>query len=467
MKNYAIVGSGYAGLSVLFRLLELPDQEISAITLFDTPETLAVGHAFGDDVCTNLLNRPVKTMYFREAGDFGSWLKQYQTHLQHSDDQFVPRTYFGQFLRYQLILCKQRSRQRGIILRFVPKMVVDLTLQAGGVRIYTQSGENALFSRCFLCTGTTQQRDPYGVALHAGYFESAWPIRNLRILPGESVGIIGSRLSAHDVAIALAPHCRKLYFISRQGLLPRRIAGYHNVLPQRFTPRNIDRLYFVSGNIAFHQLFRLLRLEFAAQRCSLSDFLRNAQPSITAMSILLALNISVSHAWRRLSLTQRARFIARWQSRWQQLRVPIAIPNALRVEQLFSTGKLDHLHGDISITPNPDGFTLSVSGVQGPRVNKLINASGISACPYHYPLIGRLISRGIGVPHPFGGIRICPETLSVISVNNTIVPNVKCIGQMTVGEFFTVGNIDILHEQAKLAVVSRWNDTPHAADLGY
>lgn len=69
------------------------------------------------------------------------------------------------------------------------------------------------------------------------------------------------------------------------------------------------------------------------------------------MSILLALNNTVSYAWRKLSEHQRQHFILRWQPRWQQLRIPIASPNAEKIAALFRSGKLEHLHGDIAITP--------------------------------------------------------------------------------------------------------------------
>ncbi|OMQ23839.1 hypothetical protein BMI79_10110 [Serratia oryzae] len=59
---------------------------------------------------------------------------------------------------------------------------------------------------------------------------------------------------------------------------------------------------------------------------------------------------------------------------------------------------------------------------------------------------------------PFGSIKVCPDSLCLLNAEDIVVPGIKCIGQLTVGEYYAVGNIDVLHSQAKLAVESRWHD---------
>ncbi|MDX7989235.1 hypothetical protein FE392_18295 [Xenorhabdus sp. 12] len=465
MRSYAIIGTGYAGISVLARLLELPESEIASITLFDIPEKLAVGTAFAEDVSTNLLNRPVNTMYFREQGDFGAWLEENTSDTPVAHDAFVPRARFGQFLCYQLHRCQQLAAQRGISLRIVPQRVVDLVPLAQQFRIVTEDGASAFYSRCFLCLGTATCHDPYGLKNQAGYYDTVWPINRLKIDDTDSVAIIGSRLSAHDAAIAIAPRCQKIYFISRKGALPRQVSGYHKITPQMFTQVEIKRLFAIHGKITVAQLFRLLRREFSAHNCSLSQFIQNTDPGVTAMSILMALNNNVSYAWQHLGEQQRQYFTQRWQARWQQLRIPIASPNAQKITALFASGQLEHLHGNIIIKPLAKGFEISVPSGVSVLVDKIINASGISNSPENYPLAQRLVQQGIAVAHPFGGIKVCPDSLCLRNAVGEIVPGIKCIGQLTVGEYYAVGNIDVLHSQAKQAVESGWHDAPASIPL--
>ncbi|WP_300004809.1 FAD/NAD(P)-binding protein [uncultured Cedecea sp.] len=459
MKSYAIIGGGFTGISVLAQLLDQPDSKHISITLFDTPEKLAVGTAFAEDVRTNLLNRPVNTMYFREQGDFGVWLEKTISSKPLALDAFIPRSHFGQFLCYQLRQCQQLAAQRGIRLRIVPQRVVDLLPQDQLFQIVTGEGGNGHYNRCFLCLGTTTCHDPYGLINQAGYYDTVWPVNRIEINNNESVAIIGSRLSAHDAAIALASRCRKIYFISRKGMLPRKVSGYQNIIPQVFTQMEIKRLSATYGKITIAQLFRLLRQEFAANNCSLSQFIQHSDPGITAMSILLALNNNISYAWRQLNEQQKQRFILRWQARWQQLRIPIASPNAQKVEELFACGQLEHLHGNIVIKPQAKGFKISIPGSVSVLVDKVINASGISSSPENYPLVHRLMQQGIAAAHPFGGLKICSDSLCLLNTEGIVVPGIKCIGQLTIGEYYAVGNIDVLHSQARLAVESRWHDT--------
>ncbi|RKR65184.1 putative NAD(P)/FAD-binding protein YdhS [Yokenella regensburgei] len=462
MKSYAIVGAGYTGLSVLAQLLEHAKGDVASITLFDVPEKLAVGTAFAEDVSTNLLNRPVNSMYFRERGDFGAWLARHDPKAPVTDSAFLPRARFGQFLCHQLRECQQQAASLGIEFNIVPQRVIDVFSLETCLRVQTEDGTDRFYHRCFLCLGTATSHDPYGLRHQPGYYDSVWPVSCLDITRDDCVAIIGSRLSAHDAAIALASKCRKIYFLSRKGALPRQIEGYCDITPQAFTTDEIDRLLVAHGRITVAQLFRLLRREFNAHHCSLSQFIQHADPGVTAMSILLALNNTVSYAWRKLSEHQRQHFILRWQPRWQQLRIPIASPNAEKIAALFRSGKLEHLHGDIAITPRRQGFTIAVPGREPIVASKVINASGISSAPASYPLAQRLVQRGMACEHPFGGIRVCSDSLCLQDVAGRTVSGIKCIGQLTVGDYYAVGNIDVLHSQARQAVISGWHDTPLA-----
>lgn len=49
-----------------------------------------------------------------------------------------------------------------------------------------------------------------------------------------------------------------------------------------------------------------------------------------------------------------------------------------------------------------------------------------------------------------------PDSLCLQDVVGRTVSGIKCIGQLTVGDYYAVSNIDVLHSQA---VISSWHDT--------
>jgi hypothetical protein len=54
---------------------------------------------------------------------------------------------------------------------------------------------------------------------------------------------------------------------------------------------------------------------------------------------------------------------------------------------------------------------------------------------------------------------VSPDSLCLQDVVGRTVSGIKCIGQLTVGDYYAVSNIDVLHSQARQAVISSWHDT--------
>jgi uncharacterized NAD(P)/FAD-binding protein YdhS len=244
-----------------------------------------------------------KDMSVRQAhpGDFQDWV---QRHLAALTDRFsdlqiafacpdckpdqcrhYPRAVMGEYLKAQFDEAVQSAGALGVSVELMPgHEVIDLQHHDGCIALTVRESSTQTVAQCdadgvLLATGHWFEKpeDPF-------FFTSPWPAAELltAIPEGETVGVLGSSLSAVEVALTLTSegrferqpsgelafippaNPRKAVFYSRQGLLPR-VRGRTGSRPNRFfTCDEIRRMIAQKPmRLQLSDVFRLLDKELS------------------------------------------------------------------------------------------------------------------------------------------------------------------------------------------------------------
>jgi uncharacterized NAD(P)/FAD-binding protein YdhS len=220
-----------------------------------------------------------------------------------------PRAIMGEYLKARFKKAIQNANKIGLQIELFPNSeVTDVREDSGNVQLMVQDSKtcvikSVLSDRILLATGHW-----FGQTRRDRFFPSPWPAKSLlyNIPPGEHVAVIGSSLSAIEVALTLtsdgkfirnkssdltyipSTKPRKLTLYSRNGLLPRvrgKIGEYRNTI---LTPDTLKRLITKNkGQLQLVRVFSLLDAELQKVYGHPIDWLDILKPSDTARNYLV------------------------------------------------------------------------------------------------------------------------------------------------------------------------------------
>ena len=269
--TFAIIGGGLTATSMLCQLVDKlqhlgeDGRQLSdklTIVVFEKSGVFGPGLPHNQQYVLpfHITNMCAKDMSVRwgKPGDFQEWVQRNQETLQtlypeqmstfaSSESQppqchHYPRAVMGEYLKSQFEDSVEAAHNMGLRVELYPNCeVTDLVEHDAHMRLNVKENSHASSRVCnadgvLLATGHW-----FETSGTENYFSSPWPASKLlnTIPAGETVGVIGSSLSAIEVALTLssdgnfvrqptgelsyfpsdAP--RKLVFYSRNGLLPR------------------------------------------------------------------------------------------------------------------------------------------------------------------------------------------------------------------------------------------------------
>jgi uncharacterized NAD(P)/FAD-binding protein YdhS len=313
--SFAIIGGGLTGTSMFYQFVDrvreksernLLDAASVTIHIFDKQDVFGPGFPHCDRYVmpyhiTNMCACDMSIVDGNQT-DFQNWVSTNLRVLQEYDDQpnlsisrpdvyrencrHYPRAVVGEYLKARFTEAVNLARDIQIEVKLHAAVeVTDLKQKADKIHIvarHRQSGDviAAVADRVLLATGhwfeeTDQEH----------YFTSPWPARNLlySIPAGESVGVIGSSLSAIETVFTLTSdgkfrrdasgemryirgaHPRKITLYSRSGMLPK-VRGRSGAYRNRYLiPENLERCRRENnGHLALEQIFDLLNLDLEA-----------------------------------------------------------------------------------------------------------------------------------------------------------------------------------------------------------
>lgn len=455
----AIIGAGPAAVGLIDALARsgADGGGPPEVVVFDPSPHPWRGRPYAPDLDSVLVNVPPALMSARpdDREHYASWLGE--RGAAYLDPllgvPLAPRALYGEYLEDTA----GKAMAAGNV-RLVPKRVVAVTRD---LRIRTEDGREHEADRLVVCVGSGTPADLYGLDGTAGYVTDPYPLaRTLAdVRPEASVAIIGSRLTAVDVAVSLAArgHQGPISLVSRGGMLPHVWLRLDDYQPEHLT---VEAVQALGADVTLTGLHDLLRAELdglGEDIADLEDDLRAAASEDPATRLRRQVEIVttplrarrllqdachgvMSAAWPRLPEADRATL-----RRHGRLAVSLASPmvpvNAARMLALYDSGQLASMAGVRSVKAAGRGFEIEGDG--GTRhADVVVNA--VNPPPGSVPaaaveLVGTLLDERLATRHPDGGI--VPSD-----------PRVHVVGDLHGGGPFLTGGIpDVVGAAVKAA----------------
>ena len=455
-----VIGCGAAGTAVLDTLVRTAaaSRRRVEVTVFEPGGAFGPGRAYGLANGTAPLNLVPARMSLRpdQPTHFSDWLD-----IADDGDAYLPRATYGRYLADVVSFALATAVSHGSRVELIDERVVELAMREGEFHACSAAYRRYRFDAVFLCVGSAEPDDVYGLAGRPGFIADPYPLDELRdeIDEHSPVAVLGTGLSAVDVALRLAErgHRGPVTLFSRSGYLPAVRGSTALSMPLRtIRPGDLARLTARRGHLAVRDLWQVIGREFRAQgippHTITREFRRDEPPATRlrrqrdeavvgnrAHALLLDIaGVLVRDAWPRFDDASRAEFVRDWHSLVAGLCAPMPIPSANALCTLVSAGRLRLRGGLQKVTSTDAGFTVDTETEQF-TVDTVINT--IRPYPVTIPsraseLVGSLLNSGLAVPHPHGGVGITPETLRLVDRTGQPVPGLYALGELTTGELY-------------------------------
>ena len=238
-KNFAIIGFGFSGLSVLHAMLQKVKsgelQKNISITIYEPSNNFATGLVYDvtqGNYCTLInstdymagINIGVSSPTSR---DFYDWIQERLDELKENYKGFdlqdpkgtVPRNLYGRYLQARYKEMESFAAERGIDLRIEKKLAEISRVQDDVIYIKDKVMD---FSAAFLCTGHWENKRSPELASQERFIHTPYPLsRHDEVLKGQSIAIIGTSVTACELAqhFIESKGASKVTMMSRSGRL--------------------------------------------------------------------------------------------------------------------------------------------------------------------------------------------------------------------------------------------------------
>jgi uncharacterized NAD(P)/FAD-binding protein YdhS len=467
MLELAIIGGGPSAVCVLEALAHhIAPLVPVGVTVFEPSPRLWHGQVFQSDRDEILANVPMTDMSVRTWDEKHGvrWLHEQGLDEYTPETAFPPRWLVGRYLRDAARRARAALTTAGSSARVTELAVRTLVLREGRVWVRGAGWQEGPFDQVVLCLGAPPSYDPYRLSGHPGYIRDPYPLRSALVdVPVNArVAVVGSGLTAVDVVMGLRAHAHQgpITVVSRNGLLPavrRPPARLHSL--RHLTTARLEALADENAGLGLADVTALATAELAeagADIAAVTADIANTAPPVERLRTELSRASTPDLGWEVL----RDAMVSCGQDAWYLLRdedkrhvrachqkvmrlcCPMPLGNAARLLELFETGQLDLLPGATSIRPGEDGG-FEVCAERNVVVDLVIGACTPAThqqAPIARPLLASLVSQGLAVPHPFGGVRVDRTTSRLISWRGGPDPRLHALGDITHGAYlFTFG----------------------------
>ncbi|AEM84232.1 FAD/NAD(P)-binding protein [Streptomyces violaceusniger] len=429
----AIIGGGASAVTLMDALARSTPGEKITVSIFEPRAVLGPGRPYQEDADSALINRPADSMSVRHTDplDFRNWLREAgrsgEFPSADPEARFQPRRLFGIYLRRRLAAAAAKLVVGGGAVEMCTATVEDVYSAAGRLVTLASTGVAEAHDHVVLCLGTPRPADIYGLTGRPGFVADPYPLSE-PLPAGEPVTVLGSNLSAVDIAVALLRrgHTAPIRLISRNGLLPSvrcqpaaidpaeagQLAEAVQLTPPASLWTTVRRLLHgrlvAHGGSAHEMALDLAAGEPAAGR--LARQLGRTDAADCWRAVLLPLLDPVGELfWQRLPLRMRESFLRRHNTSIATVLNPMPPATAALLLEALRTGALEVHSGITAVNASPGGGFMVTAAGKNHRAGVLLNAA--RATPYDPVepagrLLGRLAARGLARPHPCGGVYV-------------------------------------------------------------
>ncbi|MBH5333660.1 FAD/NAD(P)-binding protein [Streptomyces pactum] len=387
MTHVGVIGGGAAAVSLLDALSRTA-RPPRAVTVFEPAPRLWRGRAYQRDLNAVRVNAPGFIMSARHGDDghYDRWLRRRGPGYARSwlDPRLgvplLPRGAYGEYLEDTAEEAVRRLAEAGCRVTVVAARVTGVAASGAGYTLRTDDGgpEHEV-DRVVHCTGAGTPADVYRLAGTPGYLPDPYPLAETlaRIPERAEVAVLGSGLTAVDIAVALADrgHRGGITLISRHRVLPFVWQRPVPVEPVRLTREQLDATAARHGRLTLGHLAELLRAEAAGHGQNLDDLTAEIRdtgreepdrrlrrqlaetdsPSLGRRLLQAAVHPLGLQAWRLLTEHDRELLRGRYARTVIALSSPMVPHNAAVLLGMFDSGQLTVATAPTGITPSAAG----------------------------------------------------------------------------------------------------------------
>jgi uncharacterized NAD(P)/FAD-binding protein YdhS len=455
-----------------------PEDEHVTITLIEPNKQVGPGRAYKGDGEYALLNRQTRFMSIRaeEPSHFIDWIRE-EIGPEAAEQEFVPRSLFGEYLTSQFRRQIEKSRDLGSPISVVSTSATAMYCDGGKIRVVTAQGESLIFDAAVLCIGTAEPTDVFGLSGSRGFISPPYPIwlTCAGIKPHEHVALLGSSLTAMDTVLGLRSqnHVGRITLLSRHRLLPA-VRQPHQEIALRFlSQERVADCVDADGYLNVAQVIELVRNEFEAQgvpfslievECALHqcpvERLDRHLTQIESREFWQPLFIKIANdfiefVWQKLRETDRINLLKNYHHLFMSICNPMPPNTAKALEDLIESGLVSVAPGVKSIEPDTSGGFLVSDGSNNFHVDRIVNVSRPESAGVGRlgkPLVDALVGTGDAQFNPHGGVKVEPATLRVPRRNGRPNANLFAIGQLAAGGLYYTSSLAMITRQVERMV---------------
>ncbi|MEV0484459.1 FAD/NAD(P)-binding protein [Streptomyces sp. NPDC050508] len=463
----AVVGAGASGTLIAIHLLETAVRQGTPLdlTLIDPDDGTGRGVAYGARDPRHLLNVPAGSMscFPEDPGHFVRWLAGGRGAVAAGGRRgtagrgetavtaegataataasFAPRSLYGDYLADTL---KASAARAGALLtlRRTHARATDCSWAEGHARLRLSDGSDVTADHVVLATGSPQGNSswaPAALRTSPRFTAAPWTpgaLEQLRALDGD-VLLVGTGLTAMDIALSLARPGRVIHALSRNGRLP-----------QAHTAPPLPPVAPVAPDERWTGLpLRRLRAEVHAHIRRVTATHGDWRPALDGLRPL------TNSLWATLPEPDRAEFLRGSLSLWNTHRHRMAPETAEAVSRIRRSGQLSLLKGEVLATsPSPGGLTVTLDGARSLRLAAVVDCTGpaLRLPDGQDPLLDNMLSSGLITRGPLGLGLACTTEGRLISLNDPTgsLRSLWTLGPTRRGELWETTAIPEIRQQA-------------------
>ena len=337
MKKIAIVGAGASGtllsIQLIKQLLNQTDK-IYQLTVFDHRPSLGKGIAYADTHSCHVLNVPVEKM-IADSSDpdgFYRWILKTHPEASVSLTDFVPRSWFGDYLHHLLQEALSKQTQ-DLTFQHRQETILDLDWnpQQQEWELLSEKEKKYGFDVVVLALGNAPDSLPSekekALIAHPRFIQNPWDTSRLKqIQPQDHVFILGTGLTMIDKLLELNQSGIQANFtaLSRRGHLPQT----HSPKTLPALPQNLENWMGLSPK----RLLQEIKEQIADNHCDWRQVIDSIRPY-------------TQRIWQNWDLQQRKQFLRHLSSLWEIHRHRMPPSSNEAVNTFLKQKRLDVLAG--------------------------------------------------------------------------------------------------------------------------
>lgn len=369
-RTIAVIGGGASAALLLAHLAQRQDKGL-AIDIYDAKGRFGKGIAYSTQHDCHLLNVRAANMsaLHDDKDHFTRWAGLHS----YKPTDFVPRKLYGEYLSKMMEDAASKLR----VNKITDDVVSSAQGEDGAYYIETGNKKSVRYDGVILASGNVRPLKPRVGQAVQDYYEDPWTADFTALLKTKRIALIGSGLTAVDMALALEAkgYTGKILIFSRNALLPA-----SHVDPVAYPS-------FLSTGDEKKSPLQLLRLIRAT-----AD-----KADVPWQAVIDSLRPHTNVIWGNWNAAQRAQFGKRLMTFWNVHRHRMAPQIAQTIERLRCEGRLEMVRAGVkSVQAGPVVETMA-----GPvAVDAVINCLG-----YRYDAEARdyVVSDRLG-PSNFGAL---------------------------------------------------------------